>query len=26
VQLQSQGIIDGAPFAISGEARHNGSC
>ena len=26
VQLRSQGIIDGAPFSISGEARHNGSC
>jgi hypothetical protein len=26
VQVQSQGIIDGAPFAISGEARHSGSC
>jgi hypothetical protein len=26
VQLQSQGIIDGAPFAISGEARHSGGC
>jgi len=26
VQIQSQGIIDGAPFAISGEARHAGSC
>jgi hypothetical protein len=26
VQVQSQGIIDGAPFSISGEARHNGSC
>ncbi len=26
VQLQSQGIIDGAPFSISGEARHSGSC
>ena len=26
VQIESQGIIDGAPFSISGEARHNGSC
>ena len=26
VQVQSQGIIDGAPFSISGEARHGGSC
>lgn len=26
VQVRSQGIIDGAPFAISGEARHSGSC
>jgi hypothetical protein len=26
VQLRSQGIIDGAPFAISGEGRHSGSC
>jgi hypothetical protein len=26
VQIQSQGIIDGAPFSISAEARHNGSC
>ena len=26
VQIQSQGIIDGAPFSISGEARHGGSC
>lgn len=26
VQLQSQGIIDGAPFSISGEGRHSGSC
>jgi hypothetical protein len=26
VQVQSRGIIDGAPFAISGEARHAGSC
>lgn len=26
VQVQSQGIIDGAPFSISGEARHVGSC
>jgi hypothetical protein len=26
VQVQSQGIIDGAPFSISGEARHSGSC
>ena len=26
VQIESQGIIDGAPFSISGEARHSGSC
>ena len=26
VQVQSQGIIDGAPFSISGEARHSGGC
>ena len=26
VQVESQGIIDGAPFAISGEARHSGTC
>jgi len=26
VQIQSQGIIDGAPFSISGEARHAGGC
>jgi len=26
VQIQSQGIIDGAPFSISGEARHSGNC
>ena len=26
VQLRSQGIIDGAPFSISGEGRHSGSC
>jgi hypothetical protein len=26
VQVQSQGIVDGSPFAISGEARHSGSC
>ena len=26
VQVQSQGIIDGAPFSISGEARRSGSC
>lgn len=26
VQIQSQGIIDGAPFSISGEARRGGSC
>jgi hypothetical protein len=26
VQVQSQGIIDGAPFSISGEARHSGAC
>jgi hypothetical protein len=26
VQIQSQGIYDGAPFSISAEARHNGAC
>lgn len=26
VQVSSQGIIDGAPFSITGEARHAGSC
>jgi len=26
VQVRSQGIIDGAPFSISGEARHSGAC
>lgn len=26
VQIQSQGIIGGEPFSISGEARHSGSC
>ena len=26
VQIQSQGIIDGGPFSITGEARHAGSC
>lgn len=26
VQIQSQGIVDGSPFSISGEARHTGSC
>ena len=26
VQIESQGIIDGAPFALSGEARHGGAC
>ena len=26
VQIETQGIIDGAPFAIRGEARHNGAC
>lgn len=26
VQIQSQGIIGGEPFSISGEARHVGSC
>ena len=26
VQVESQGIVDGAPFAISGEARHSGAC
>ena len=26
VQVESQGIIDGAPFSVSGEARHSGAC
>jgi hypothetical protein len=26
VQVESQGIIDGAPFAMSGEARLSGNC
>lgn len=26
VQIDSQGIIDGAPFAFTAEARHTGSC
>lgn len=26
VQIQSQGIADGTPFSISGEARHAGKC
>lgn len=26
IQVQSQGIADGAPFSISGEARHSGAC
>lgn len=26
VQIQSQGIVDGAPFSISAEARHTGPC
>ena len=26
VQVESQGIVDGAPFSISGEARHIGTC
>jgi len=26
VQIQTQGIYDGAPFSFSGEARHSGSC
>jgi hypothetical protein len=26
IQIQSQGIVDGAPFSISAEARHTGSC
>lgn len=26
VQIESQGILDGTPFAISGEARYAGSC
>jgi hypothetical protein len=26
VQIRSQGIVNGAPFAISAEARHTGAC
>ncbi|WP_250893843.1 hypothetical protein [Croceibacterium selenioxidans] len=26
VQIESQGIADGTPFSISGEARHSGKC
>ena len=26
VQIRSEGIVDGAPFSIAGEARHSGSC
>jgi len=26
VQVQSRGIVSGAPFAIIGEARHDGAC
>lgn len=26
IQIQSQGIVDGAPFSISAEARHSGAC
>ncbi len=26
VQIRSQGIVDGAPFSINGEARHTGAC
>jgi len=26
VQIKSEGIVDGRPFAISGEARHGGRC
>lgn len=26
VQIHSQGIVDGAPFSIDGEARHAGGC
>lgn len=26
VQVQSRGIAQGAPFAIDGEARHDGTC
>ena len=26
VQIQSQGIVNGAPFSFSGEARHSGAC
>ena len=26
IQVESQGIIDGAPFSITGEARHSGAC
>ena len=26
LQIQSQGIVDGAPFSIDAEARHTGAC
>ncbi|HWK40571.1 MAG TPA: hypothetical protein VNR60_01450 [Croceibacterium sp.] len=26
IQIQSQGIVDGAPFSISAEGRHTGVC
>jgi hypothetical protein len=26
VQIRSQGIVNGAPFSINGEARHTGAC
>ena len=26
LQIRSQGIVDGAPFAIDAEARHTGAC
>jgi len=26
VQIRSQGIVNGAPFSIAGEARHTGGC
>ena len=26
VQIESQGIVDGAPFSITAEARHAGAC
>jgi hypothetical protein len=26
VQVQTQGIYDGTPFSLTGEARHSGSC